>query len=147
MLTKKLDAQKVQGTSNAQLNKNVSSTETKFSQSVLDALNKVEIKDSAQREKNFLYKFQQSENKLTDKESKKMRSKLRNELTRITNNILIYAKTSNSAKLAEEKINLLNYQKNNLTSDKFETSAFYQGSEEKRKNEITVCLQICNELK
>lgn len=130
-------------------NSNVVATKKNvFSAETLNTLNKIEISESVQRKKDFLYKFQLSEVKLSDKDAKKKRSKLRHELQRIVNNLIVLAKTTqNVEEMQKEKNNLIAFQKENLINTDFKCSSFYQGSEEKKTSEINAAIIICNELK
>jgi len=100
------------------------------------AVIKKEDRKTKTKEKNFIYKFQIADKKLSDKDAKKYRNKLRRKMQNIVNSIIISKDKKEGIK---EFISL--YKKEYILND-FSIESFSNSSDETKKEEFVKVLLI-----
>lgn len=112
-----------------------------------DQLGKIEIKEKKERESLYNYPEGFSKEMISSEKGKKFRSSLRNQLKRICNNILLYAKMNRMEDLnAEIDLFASFYKKNYRLNDYSLKSLSYSQNEEKSSN-FDLMMQIIKEIK
>lgn len=134
--------------------KTVSKTETKKDEIVKINLQKfakelenVNLKEKKVRETIYNYPEGFTKQKINSDEGKKFRNSLRNQLKRICNNILVYAKTNQQDKLvAEIKLFSAFYKKNYQRND-FSITSLSSSKDESKEKDLTLMINIVKEFK
>jgi hypothetical protein len=109
---------------------------------IINKSKKEEKRETTVKEKNFLYKFQLEETKLTDKESKKKRNKIRRNLQLIVNKIILDKKKVNIKENVQE---FLNFYKANYILNDFTLKSLTNKNDEITLKEYSDVLHICKE--
>lgn len=91
------------------------------------------------RTKNFIYKFETRES-LTDKESKKKRSKLRKDLQKIIDRMILSNHNKTDLSLCEE---FINFYKLNYVMNDYSLQSFTNSQDEDKRSELQFCIELC----
>lgn len=91
------------------------------------------------RTKNFIYKFETRES-LTDKESKKKRSKLRKDLQKIIDRIVLANHNKTNLTICEE---FINFYKTNYVMNDYSLQSFTNSQDEDKRSELQFCIELC----
>jgi len=108
----------------------------------IKALTKNEERKTSVKEKNFLYKFQLESTKLTDKQSKQQRNKLRRNLKLIVNKIILANLKKKDLTLCKEFI--IFYKANYILND-FTLKSLTNVNDKDLINDYTIVLNLCKE--
>lgn len=106
-----------------------------------------DIKEKAKKERKYIYPENFTEQMINEKQGKQHRSKLRKILERHCNNVFVYAKTNEPEKLKKEISLFLDFYKANYRINDFSVNSVFDGSNEKKKNDLSFFLQIVKEQK
>lgn len=111
-----------------------------------EKLSKVDVKEKKKKETIYNYPEGFTEQKINSEEGKKFRNKMRNELKRHTNNILVFAKTNQNENLQKQISAFCEFYKTNYRINDFSINSISRKEEEKNADTILM-LDIVKELK
>jgi hypothetical protein len=133
---------KIEKTANAEVKKSDINSLSAILEAQKNKINfeEKEKNSTSTKDKNFIYKFQLLDNKLTEKESKKLRSKMRRNLSNIINEIIIDNRKETNLKNVSKFIEF--YKENYIVND-FTVKSITNSSEENKKSEIEFVLTLC----
>ena len=106
-----------------------------------------DIKEKAKKERKYIYPENFTELMINNIEGKKHRSKLRKILERHCNNIFVFTKIEDVEKLKKEISLFLDFYKANYRINDFSVNSVFDGSNEKKKNDLSFMLQIVKDQK
>jgi len=120
-----------------ELSKLVETTNTQKNDKV--TIKKIADRQTSVKDKNFIYKFQLDETKLTDKEAKKKRNKLRRNLTLIVNQIIL----DNVKKQNLDNVkNFINFYKENYILNDFTLKSLTNSNEQSKVEDFNKILEL-----
>lgn len=111
-----------------------------------DKLKTVELKEKKSKDSIYLYPDEFTPALINSDKGKKFRNKIRNSITRFSNNIFVFAKTNQSDKLIAE-INLFNeFYKMNFRITDYTVKSISQANNEKTIADIELMLEIVKDV-
>lgn len=112
-----------------------------------DQLSGIALKEKKERETIYIYPADFGKPEIGGEKGKKHRNKLRNQMKRHSNNILVYAKSQDLEKLTKEIAEFETFYTANYRTHDFTLASISQSNDETKEKDLTLMMKIITDYK